>query len=155
MTETITSKAEFDKKFQEFDKKFLEFLENGDGETESTPDDDDDDDYEGLDPGIEVDNEGDGEGQPIDAQEWYKVCKEDCDEENEKKKYPTHKVCSNSGRTFDSVCHLMCDFYFQDIFLKTKFIGACDDPNKVPLPPKTKPADDPNKIDEPEELYHF
>lgn len=41
-------------------------------------------------------------------------------------------LCTNSGESFESDCHVGCEKLFVTTLMKTEFIGKCDDSRKYP-----------------------
>lgn len=42
-------------------------------------------------------------------------------------------ICSNSGQSLESRCHLNCDKEFVTPLMKGEFVGKCNDPRKYPM----------------------
>lgn len=63
----------------------------------------------------------------------YENCERECTERVTRKgsKIP---ICSNSGHSFDSYCHMNCDKKFVTSRMEIEFVGECGDPKKYPYP---------------------
>lgn len=61
----------------------------------------------------------------------YEDCKRDCTDYVRRRGLET-PLCSNTGETYESYCHIDCDKEYITPLIDEKYIGRCDDPRKYP-----------------------